>query len=101
MVGFRHQKQPLQQARLVPAGQLRFDTSKGENLGRVGPVYDHAIVMNYNRSPVVRGKGSAFFIHITNNQPTAGCVATSRTVVIQTLRWLDPRQRPVIITRTS
>jgi L,D-peptidoglycan transpeptidase YkuD (ErfK/YbiS/YcfS/YnhG family) len=83
-----------------PPASCSFDISKGENLGQVGKVYDHAIVMNYNRSPVVRGKGSAFFIHITNNQPTAGCVATSRAVVIQTLRWLDPKQHPVIITRT-
>jgi L,D-peptidoglycan transpeptidase YkuD (ErfK/YbiS/YcfS/YnhG family) len=84
-----------------PPAQCPFDTSKGENLGQVGPVYDYAVVMNYNRSPVVPGKGSAFFIHIANTLPTAGCVSTSQPAVLAMMRWLDPKQHPVIITRTT
>ncbi|PZS40950.1 MAG: hypothetical protein DLM62_00090 [Pseudonocardiales bacterium] len=54
------------------------------------------MVIDYNRWPVHPGAGSAFFLHVTNGRPTAGCVATDRAVVIAILRWLDPRQHPVI-----
>ena len=39
--------------------------------------YSHAVVIDYNRFPVRAGAGSAFFLHVTNGQPTAGCVAVA------------------------
>lgn len=83
------------------ASKCPFNTDKAENLGQAGPVYDYAVVMNYNRWPAVPGKGSAFFIHVTSGSATAGCVAGPRDSIVQLLRWLDPHQRPVVITKAT
>jgi L,D-peptidoglycan transpeptidase YkuD (ErfK/YbiS/YcfS/YnhG family) len=82
-------------ARCAP-GSCPFDERAGENLYAAGAVYDNAVVIDYNRAPVVRGAGSAFFLHITNGGATAGCVAVDRVVLQQLMRWLDPRAAPVI-----
>jgi L,D-peptidoglycan transpeptidase YkuD (ErfK/YbiS/YcfS/YnhG family) len=82
-------------ARCAP-GSCPFDERAGENLYAAGAVYDNAVVIDYNRAPVVRGAGSAFFLHITNGAATAGCVAVDRVVLQQLMRWLDPRAAPVI-----
>jgi hypothetical protein len=67
-----------------------------ENLYYAGPVYAHAVVINYNRFPAVPGMGSAFFLHVTNGQPTAGCVAMASGALDTVMRWLDPAQHPVM-----
>jgi L,D-peptidoglycan transpeptidase YkuD (ErfK/YbiS/YcfS/YnhG family) len=67
-----------------------------ENLYYAGPVYAHAVVIDYNRFPVRAGAGSAFFLHVTNGQPTAGCVALASSHLDTVMRWLDPKQHPVI-----
>ncbi|GAA3004680.1 L,D-transpeptidase family protein [Actinokineospora diospyrosa] len=77
-------------------GACPFNEAAGENLGKVGRAYDRAVVMNYNRSPVVKGAGSAFFLHVSTNQPTAGCVSLGRPQMDAVLNWLDPAARPVI-----
>ena len=77
-------------------GTCPFDERAGENLGRAGHVYDHAVVIDYNRQPVVPGAGSAFFLHITGGRPTAGCVAIPAADLDAILRWLDPARHPVI-----
>ncbi|MEQ0564342.1 L,D-transpeptidase family protein [Amycolatopsis sp. NEAU-NG30] len=77
-------------------GTCPFDEAAGENLGEAGPVYAHAVVIDYNRTPVVPGAGSAFFLHVTNGQPTAGCVAIPGADLAAILRWLDPARHPVI-----
>ena len=43
-------------------------------------VYDYFIDLNYNRKPIIKGKGSAIFIHISfdNLRPTNGCIALSK-----------------------
>ncbi|WP_218938357.1 L,D-transpeptidase family protein [Modestobacter altitudinis] len=82
-------------ARCAP-GTCPFDERAGENLYAAGAVYDNAVVIDYNRAPVVRGAGSAFFLHISNGGATAGCVAVDRGVLQQLMRWLDPNAAPVI-----
>ena len=77
-------------------GKCPFNEAAGEDLGQAGAVYDYAMVIDYNRRPVHPGAGSAFFLHVTNGRPTAGCVATDRAAVIAILRWLDPGQHPLI-----
>jgi len=77
-------------------GSCPFDESDGENLYAAGSVYDNAVVIDYNRSPVVRGAGSAFFLHISNGAPTAGCVAIAKGPLQQVMRWLEPTAAPVI-----
>lgn len=79
--------------------RVRQATSPGgasENLYTVGAVYAHAVVIDYNRFPVVAGAGSAFFLHVTNGRPTAGCVAISAAALNTVMRWLTPASHPVI-----
>lgn len=61
--------------------------------------YRHGIVIGYNRAPVVKGKGSAIFIHgwQTPGQPTAGCVALDENQLVKIIDWLDPRSKPAIL----
>lgn len=67
-----------------------------ENLYNIGPVYDYAVNIAHNpqRTP---GKASAMFLHVTDNQPTMGCVAIERELMKQVLVWLDPAKSPKIV----
>jgi L,D-peptidoglycan transpeptidase YkuD (ErfK/YbiS/YcfS/YnhG family) len=77
-------------------GSCPFDESAGENLGRSGPSYDHALVIGYNTAHPVAGAGSAFFLHVDAGVSSAGCIEVPRAEVVELLRWLDPGQRPRI-----
>ena len=48
-----------------------------EKLWRNDSLYDILIVIGYNYNPVIKNKGSAIFLHLTNSkyQPTKGCIA--------------------------
>ena len=51
---------------------------KAEKLYRKDKIYDIIIVINYNTRRIIKNKGSAIFIHVTNNyRPTRGCIALS------------------------
>jgi L,D-peptidoglycan transpeptidase YkuD (ErfK/YbiS/YcfS/YnhG family) len=62
------------------------------------PLYSHAIVIRYNDNPVVKGKGSAIFIHEWKNEssPTLGCIAVSYNNLVRLLRLLNPAKKPEI-----
>ena len=52
---------------------------KFEKLFRKDNKYDYFIVINYNNNPTKKLKGSAIFIHLTENfYPTAGCIALKK-----------------------
>ncbi len=70
--------------------------SQSENLYYAGFVYSHAVVIDYNRFPTVAGAGSGFFLPVTNNEPTAGCVAVSSYAIKMIQLWLNPALHPVI-----
>ena len=67
-----------------------------ENLYDAGVAYSHAVVINYNSNPVVKGAGSGFFLHVSTGFPTAGCVALNARALNQIMRWLVPVDHPVI-----
>ena len=47
-----------------------------ENLYRKDFKYNYFILIKYNYKKVIKGKGSAIFIHLTKNyNPTLGCIA--------------------------
>jgi L,D-peptidoglycan transpeptidase YkuD (ErfK/YbiS/YcfS/YnhG family) len=63
--------------------------------------YAYGAVIGYNMSPTygtgaVRGKGSAFFLHVANAYATGGCVAVSQSQMIWLLRWMKSAQTPII-----
>lgn len=76
--------------------RCNFNTRVSERLNYIRPYYDYAVVMDVNRSPVVKAGGSAFFLHVTVKQPTAGCVAITKKKMKKILRWLDPAAHPRI-----
>jgi L,D-peptidoglycan transpeptidase YkuD (ErfK/YbiS/YcfS/YnhG family) len=67
-----------------------------ENLYDAGEAYAHAVVINYNVNPVVKGAGSGFFLHVSFGAPTEGCVAIPLGDLDRVMRWLNPSSRPVI-----
>ncbi|RFU64001.1 hypothetical protein D0466_09970 [Peribacillus glennii] len=66
------------------------------------PLYKYGAVINYNTSSIVKGKGSAIFLHIWrgSNSATAGCVATEEKNVVRILKWLNPKSDPRIVMGT-
>lgn len=71
-----------------------------EMMKRDDDLYKSGIIIEYNTDPVIKGNGSAIFLHIWKgkNMPTAGCVAVSEENMIKILEWLDPAASPLIIT---
>ena len=54
--------------------------AKHEILFRKDNSYDYFIVNNYNTKPITRYKGSAIFIHLTENyKKTLGCIALKKS----------------------
>jgi L,D-peptidoglycan transpeptidase YkuD (ErfK/YbiS/YcfS/YnhG family) len=51
-----------------------------EKLYRKDSLYDILVVLNYNLNPVIRGKGSAIFLHVAkkNYKKTQGCIALKK-----------------------
>ena len=51
-----------------------------EKLYRNDNVYDILVVLNYNLNPIIRGKGSAIFLHVTKKKykKTQGCIALKK-----------------------
>jgi L,D-peptidoglycan transpeptidase YkuD (ErfK/YbiS/YcfS/YnhG family) len=71
-----------------------------EIMKRDDNLYKYGIIIEYNTNPVIKGNGSAIFMHIWKgeNIPTAGCVAISEENILKILDWLDPAASPIIIT---
>jgi L,D-peptidoglycan transpeptidase YkuD (ErfK/YbiS/YcfS/YnhG family) len=75
-----------------------------EHLYYETPYYNYGVVIDYNthNAPggVHQGRGSAFFLHVTDGHPTAGCVAVPQSKVVSLLRWLNPGAHPRILIGT-
>lgn len=71
-----------------------------EMMKRDDNLYKYGIVIEYNTDPVIKGNGSAIFLHVWKGEgiTTAGCVAVSEEDIIKILSWLDPAASPLIIT---
>lgn len=67
-----------------------------ENLYDAGEAYAHAVVINYNVNPVIKGAGSGFFLHVSMGAPTEGCVSIPLADLDRVMRWLNPADHPVI-----
>jgi L,D-peptidoglycan transpeptidase YkuD (ErfK/YbiS/YcfS/YnhG family) len=63
------------------------------------PLYKYAVVIRYNENPIIRGKGSAIFLHIWSRSSgyTLGCVAMSEKNLLKIIQTLDPKKNPVIV----
>jgi L,D-peptidoglycan transpeptidase YkuD (ErfK/YbiS/YcfS/YnhG family) len=55
-----------------------------EKLYRKDNVYDIVVVINYNINPIIKGKGSAIFLHVAkkNYKKTQGCIALKKSELL-------------------
>ncbi|MDR1020872.1 MAG: L,D-transpeptidase family protein, partial [Synergistaceae bacterium] len=75
--------------RWVKRGSTEQDWSSAEDLSKETVAYKYAIAINYNTDPVVKGNGSAIFLHCSTNSPTAGCVSVSEEDMARLLKFID------------
>ena len=67
-------------------------TASAESLWRDDHLYDVIVVLDYNRMPRSRGRGSAIFLHVARPSfaPTEGCIAMKYEHLLRLLRMLKP-----------
>lgn len=64
--------------------------TSAESLNREDGAYDVIVVLGHNDAPPVPGEGSAIFFHLSEQRPTAGCVAIARVDMLRLLPLLAP-----------
>jgi len=82
--------------RLIRQNQTK--AASYEKMKRDDDLYKYGIIIEYNTDPVIKGLGSAIFLHVWSgaNSTTAGCVAASEDDILKILGWLNPAKNPVI-----
>jgi len=76
--------------------EIRFPFKyRAEKLFRRDNIYDLFINIKYNFSTVIKGKGSAIFLHITNNKykSTKGCIAISKLDFLKILPSINNKTK--------
>jgi len=78
-------------------------TVSHEKMKRNDDLYKSGIVVQYNTKQVVKGNGSAIFVHIEGGRgfPTAGCVAMPEASLERIILWLHQGKNPLIIMGTE
>ena len=71
---------------------------RAEKLYRKDSKYDLLLDIRYNTSPVVKGKGSAIFLHLSNKKykPTKGCVAIIKKDFLKILPLINKNTKVLI-----
>ncbi len=83
--------------RLVDLRLFEKDISH-EKMWREDPLYNIVIAIGYNDDPVIKGKGSAIFIHLAREgyRGTRGCIALSESDMREVITYLSPGSMIVI-----
>ena len=70
-----------------------------EEMKRSDHLYELGAVVQQNAAPVIKGKGSAIFLHVwkARGVPTAGCTAMAKNDLVALIRWLKPVKYPCLI----
>ena len=73
--------------------------SSHETMWRDDHLYDVVIDIAWTRGPILRGRGSAIFLHLARPgfEPTAGCVAVESAKVRRLLERIGPRTQIRIV----
>lgn len=80
----------------VPCGRRPPFRTNPPGMWQDPVAYRHLAVIEFNMRPVVPGRGSAIFLHVSKGRPTVGCISLPASQLIATLRWLRPGKRPLI-----
>ena len=80
----------------------RVDWNSAEHMRQINQ-YEIGVIVGYNASPPLKGRGSCIFLHIWNgpDSHTAGCTAFDETKLRAVLQWLDPTKNPLLVQLTS
>ena len=72
--------------------------ASAEHLWREDSRYDIIVVLGYNDAPVLRGKGSAIFLHVAppDYSLSAGCVTLARDDLLSVLAQADVQTGVVV-----
>jgi L,D-peptidoglycan transpeptidase YkuD (ErfK/YbiS/YcfS/YnhG family) len=68
-----------------------------EHLMYETPYYNYAVVIDTPSGASAYPHGSAFFLHVTDGHPTAGCVAIPQSNLVSIMQWLTPSAAPRIL----
>ena len=68
---------------------------RAEKLYRKDNIYDLCMNIKYNFWPVVKGKGSAIFLHIADKKykPTEGCIAIAKKDFLKILPLINNKTK--------
>ncbi len=70
---------------------------KHEKLFRKDYKYNLFLVIKYNDKKIIKGKGSAIFIHLTKNyKKTAGCIAVKQKDFLVMIKLLSKKSKIII-----
>jgi len=75
-----------------------------EKMRRSDDLYEFGLVIGYNTTNPIPGRGSAIFIHVGNTptMKTLGCVALQKKAMKSLMEWVDICQNPhILITKTK
>jgi L,D-peptidoglycan transpeptidase YkuD (ErfK/YbiS/YcfS/YnhG family) len=73
-----------------------------EDMSRSPVSYRFLAVIDYNAHPIVPGRGSGIFLHVSaTGGPTLGCVSLPRPQLVTVLRWFDPAASPLVVIGTA
>ena len=66
-----------------------------EKLYRKDNIYDIFINIKYNYLPIIKGKGSAIFLHLSNSnyKPTSGCIAIVKKDFLKILPLINKKTK--------
>jgi zinc D-Ala-D-Ala dipeptidase len=78
------------------------DWSSAEHMREVGQ-YKIGVIVGYNATPPVKGRGSCIFLHIWAGPEshTAGCTAFDEARLREVIVWLDPKKQPLLVQLTT
>ena len=86
----------------VPCGSRPPFRVTSEDLSRSPISYRHLAVIAYNTQPIIPGRGSGIFLHVSaRGQPTLGCISLTLAQLVSVLRWLNPASLPRIVIGTA
>jgi D-alanyl-D-alanine dipeptidase len=88
--------------KIVDSKKVRIDYKSKEHMKFPKNYYKYGIVVNHNNideAGAKAGAGSCIFIHI-KSIPTAGCTVMKEEQMKALMRWLNPKDHPLLIQGT-
>ena len=79
--------------------EIRFPFKyKAEKLYIKNNIYDLIINIKYNQKPIIKGKGSAIFLHIAKKKykPTKGCIAIKKNDLLKILPLINKKTKIIV-----